>query len=76
MKQSVGKKACLVGQALEINYFRGSNYLEVITNSKFSMFCCIIKLYNTNVLIRISSLVSMSVPQLWPEVWLVLCLAI
>ena len=29
VKQSVGKKACLVGQALEINYFRGSNYLEV-----------------------------------------------
>jgi hypothetical protein len=25
----VGKKACLVGQALEINYFRGSNYLEL-----------------------------------------------
>jgi hypothetical protein len=29
VKQSVGKKACLIGQALEINYFRGSNYLEV-----------------------------------------------
>lgn len=29
VKQSVGKKACLVGQALEINYFRGANYLEV-----------------------------------------------
>ncbi|KAL5224761.1 hypothetical protein ABZP36_011400 [Zizania latifolia] len=29
VKQSVGKKACLVGQALEINYFRGSNYLEL-----------------------------------------------
>ncbi|GAU15865.1 hypothetical protein TSUD_40860 [Trifolium subterraneum] len=35
VKQSVGKKACLVGQALEINYFRGKNYLEVtnIANS-------------------------------------------
>ncbi|CAA7390460.1 unnamed protein product [Spirodela intermedia] len=29
VKQSVGKKACLVGQALEINYFRGTNYLEL-----------------------------------------------
>ncbi|KMZ76378.1 hypothetical protein ZOSMA_103G00840 [Zostera marina] len=29
VKQSVGKKACLVGQALEINYFHGSNYLEL-----------------------------------------------
>ncbi|KAG4961253.1 Protein ENHANCED DISEASE RESISTANCE 2-like [Glycine soja] len=29
VKQSVGKKACLVGQALEINYFQGSNYLEL-----------------------------------------------
>ncbi|XP_077228801.1 pleckstrin homology (PH) and lipid-binding START domains-containing protein isoform X2 [Tasmannia lanceolata] len=29
VKQSVGKKACLVGQALEINYFRGKNYLEL-----------------------------------------------
>lgn len=29
MKQSVGKKACLVGQALEVHYFQGRNYLEV-----------------------------------------------
>lgn len=29
VKQSVGKKACLVGQALEINYFQGKNYLEI-----------------------------------------------
>ncbi|KAJ6806737.1 protein ENHANCED DISEASE RESISTANCE 2 [Iris pallida] len=29
VKQSVGKKACLVGQALEINYFHGRNYLEL-----------------------------------------------
>ncbi|XP_065868445.1 protein ENHANCED DISEASE RESISTANCE 2-like isoform X2 [Euphorbia lathyris] len=29
VKQSVGKKACLIGQALEINYFRGENYLEL-----------------------------------------------
>ncbi|KAI4384405.1 hypothetical protein MLD38_002569 [Melastoma candidum] len=29
VKQSVGKKACLVGQALEMNYFRGKNYLEI-----------------------------------------------
>ncbi|KAK7261343.1 hypothetical protein RIF29_27652 [Crotalaria pallida] len=29
VKQSVGKKACLVGQALEMNYFQGKNYLEL-----------------------------------------------
>ncbi|KAL5990627.1 hypothetical protein ACLOJK_011530 [Asimina triloba] len=29
VKQSVGKNACLVGQALEINYYQGPNYLEV-----------------------------------------------
>ncbi|XP_048232206.1 protein ENHANCED DISEASE RESISTANCE 2-like isoform X2 [Ricinus communis] len=29
VKQSVGKKACLVGQALEVNYFRGKTYLEL-----------------------------------------------
>ncbi|KAG6487930.1 hypothetical protein ZIOFF_056668 [Zingiber officinale] len=29
VKQSVGQKACLIGQALDINYFRGSNYIEL-----------------------------------------------
>ncbi|KAM0042667.1 putative pleckstrin domain, START domain, protein ENHANCED DISEASE RESISTANCE 2 [Helianthus debilis subsp. tardiflorus] len=29
VKQSVGKKACLVGQALEVSYCRGKNYLEL-----------------------------------------------
>ncbi|KAK8683598.1 hypothetical protein V6N13_039653 [Hibiscus sabdariffa] len=29
VKQSVGKKACLIGQALEINYSHGKNYLEL-----------------------------------------------
>lgn len=29
VKQSVGKKACLIGQALEVYYFRGKNYLEL-----------------------------------------------
>ncbi|PPD79714.1 hypothetical protein GOBAR_DD23367 [Gossypium barbadense] len=29
VKQSVGKKACLIGQALEMNYFQGKNYLEL-----------------------------------------------
>ncbi|XAR59744.1 hypothetical protein NMG60_11015697 [Bertholletia excelsa] len=32
VKQSVGKKACLAGQALEINYFHGKNYLELGIN--------------------------------------------
>ncbi|XP_074570833.1 protein ENHANCED DISEASE RESISTANCE 2-like [Curcuma longa] len=29
VKQSVGQKSCLIGQALNINYFRGSNYIEL-----------------------------------------------
>nr|GMD37045.1 protein ENHANCED DISEASE RESISTANCE 2-like [Ipomoea batatas] len=29
VKQSVGKKSCLIGQALEVNYFKGKNYLEL-----------------------------------------------
>ncbi|XAR59980.1 hypothetical protein NMG60_11033183 [Bertholletia excelsa] len=32
VKQSVGKKACLAGQTLEINYFHGKNYLELGIN--------------------------------------------
>ncbi|XP_057489631.1 protein ENHANCED DISEASE RESISTANCE 2-like isoform X2 [Actinidia eriantha] len=32
VKQSVGKKVCLVGQALEVKYNRGKNYLEVKYN--------------------------------------------
>ncbi|GAB4836446.1 hypothetical protein Ancab_001357 [Ancistrocladus abbreviatus] len=32
VKQSVGKKACIVGQALEVNYCRGKNYLELDIN--------------------------------------------
>ncbi|GKU91700.1 hypothetical protein SLEP1_g5533 [Rubroshorea leprosula] len=29
VKQCVGKKACLIGQALECHYYRGTNYLEI-----------------------------------------------
>lgn len=29
VKQSVGKTACLLGQALEVNYYNGKNYLEI-----------------------------------------------
>lgn len=29
VKQSVGKKSCLIGHALEVQYYRGTNYLEV-----------------------------------------------
>jgi hypothetical protein len=73
VKQSVGKKACLVGQALEINYFRGSNYLEVGTKLILilKIYCCIIKLTGTNVF-DMNSLVWMLVPLLWQEVWLAL----
>jgi hypothetical protein len=29
VKQSVGKTACLIGEALEISYYNGKNYLEL-----------------------------------------------
>jgi hypothetical protein len=29
VKQSVGKTACLIGEALEISYYHGKNYLEL-----------------------------------------------
>ena len=29
VKQSVGKTACLIGEALEITYHTGKNYIEV-----------------------------------------------
>ncbi|VFQ64791.1 unnamed protein product [Cuscuta campestris] len=29
VKQSVGKKSCLIGQALDVHHFRGKNYLEL-----------------------------------------------
>ena len=38
VKQSVGKKACLVGQALVVRYTRGKNYLEVKTQFKSMLF--------------------------------------
>jgi len=43
VKQSVGKKACLLGQALEINYFHGKNYLEVsLQELLFLYLCCVV----------------------------------
>jgi len=38
VKQSVGKSACLVGEALDITYFSSDNYLEVNT---LKLFFCI-----------------------------------
>ncbi|XP_042521222.1 protein ENHANCED DISEASE RESISTANCE 2-like isoform X2 [Macadamia integrifolia] len=38
VKQSVGKKAGLVGQALQINYIRGKNYLEANTEEELPEF--------------------------------------
>lgn len=40
MKQSVGKSACLVGEALDITYFSSDNYLEVNTLTLFLFSHC------------------------------------
>ncbi|KAM7267530.1 hypothetical protein ACFE04_009696 [Oxalis oulophora] len=37
VKQSVGKKACLIGHAFDVLYFRGTNYLEIEIDISSSM---------------------------------------
>lgn len=34
VKQSVGRRSCLIGQSLEINYSKGRNYIEILEVSR------------------------------------------
>ncbi|KAH6814643.1 Pleckstrin homology and lipid-binding START domains-containing protein [Perilla frutescens var. frutescens] len=71
VKQSVGKKACLVGQALEINYFRGRNYIELgvdIGSSTVARGVVNLVLgYLNNLVIEMAFLVQANTPEELPE---------
>ncbi|XP_022850998.1 protein ENHANCED DISEASE RESISTANCE 2-like isoform X1 [Olea europaea var. sylvestris] len=71
VKQSVGKKACLIGQALEINYFRGKNYLELgvdIGSSTVARGVVSLVLgYLNNLVIEMAFLVQANTPEELPE---------
>ncbi|KAI3997376.1 hypothetical protein MKX01_003179 [Papaver californicum] len=77
VKQSVGKKACLVGQALEINYFRGKNYLELgvdIGSSTVARGVVSLVLgYLNNLVIEMAFLIQGNTQEELPEVLLGTC---
>ncbi|PIA29112.1 hypothetical protein AQUCO_06200006v1 [Aquilegia coerulea] len=77
VKQSVGKKACLVGQALEINYFRGNNYLELgidIGSSTVARGVVSLVLgYLNNLVIEMAFLIQANTEEELPEVLLGTC---
>ncbi|KAL3623979.1 hypothetical protein CASFOL_032795 [Castilleja foliolosa] len=71
VKQSVGKKACLVGQALEMNYFHGKNYLELgIDIGSSTVARGVVNLvlgYLNNLVIEMAFLVQANTPEELPE---------
>ncbi|KAF5447209.1 hypothetical protein F2P56_032778 [Juglans regia] len=77
VKQSVGKKACLIGQALEINYFHGNNYLELgidIGSSTVARGVVSLVLgYLNNLVIEMAFLVQANTPEELPEYLLGTC---
>lgn len=77
VKQSVGKKACLVGQALEIHYFRGKNYLELeIDVGSSTVARGVVSLvlgYLNNLVIEMAFLIQGNTEEELPEVLLGTC---
>lgn len=77
VKQSVGKTACLVGQALEINYFHGKNYLELgidIGSSTVARGVVSLVLgYLNNLVIEMAFLIQANTPEELPEFLLGTC---
>ncbi|XP_050212546.1 protein ENHANCED DISEASE RESISTANCE 2 isoform X1 [Mercurialis annua] len=77
VKQSVGKKACLIGQALEMNYFRGKNYLELgvdIGSSTVARGVVSLVLgYLSNLVIEMAFLIQANTPEELPEYLLGTC---
>ncbi|CAN6462197.1 unnamed protein product [Victoria cruziana] len=77
VKQSVGKKACLLGQALEINYFHGKNYLELgvdIGSSTVARGVVGLVLgYLNNLVIEMAFLIQGNTPEELPEFLLGTC---
>ncbi|PQQ08721.1 protein ENHANCED DISEASE RESISTANCE 2-like [Prunus yedoensis var. nudiflora] len=77
VKQSVGKKACLVGQALEVNYFHGKNYLELgIDVGSSTVARGVVNLvlgYLNNLVIEMAFLIQANTEEELPEVLLGTC---
>ncbi|EXB51750.1 hypothetical protein L484_002655 [Morus notabilis] len=77
VKQSVGKKACLVGQALEVHYFRGKNYLELeIDVGSSTVARGVVSLvlgYLNNLVIEMAFLIQGNTEEELPEVLLGTC---
>uniref|UniRef100_A0A2C9V3D3 PH domain-containing protein n=1 Tax=Manihot esculenta TaxID=3983 RepID=A0A2C9V3D3_MANES len=77
VKQSVGKKACLVGQALEVHYFRGKNYLELEVDVGSSTVArgvvSLVLGYLTNLVIEMAFLIQGETEEELPEILLGTC---
>ncbi|KAI0510208.1 hypothetical protein KFK09_010809 [Dendrobium nobile] len=77
VKQSVGKKACLIGQALEVNYFGGKNYLEIgvdVGSSTVARGVITLVLgYLTNLVIEMAFLIQGNTEEELPEFLLGTC---
>lgn len=77
VKQSVGKKACLVGQALEIRYTRGKNYLELDVDVGSSTVARgvtnLVLGYLTNLVIEMAFLIQANTENELPELLLGTC---
>ncbi|KAK4255100.1 hypothetical protein QN277_008140 [Acacia crassicarpa] len=71
VKQSVGKKACLIGQALEMNYFQGKNYLELGVDVGSSTVArgvvSLVLGYLNNLVIEMAFLIQGNMPEELPE---------
>lgn len=77
VKQSVGKKSCLVGQALDVLYFRGTNYLEVeIDVSSSTVARGVVSLvlgYLTNLVIEMAFVIQGNTEEELPELLVGTC---
>lgn len=77
VKQSVGKKSCLLGQALEVNYYRGKNYLELDINVGSSTVArgvvSLVLGYLNNLVIEMAFLIQGNTQDELPEVLLGTC---
>ncbi|XP_010555822.1 PREDICTED: protein ENHANCED DISEASE RESISTANCE 2-like [Tarenaya hassleriana] len=77
VKQSVGKKACLLGQALETRYVRGKNYLELdidVGSSTVARGVTNLVLgYLNNLVIEMAFLIQANTEEELPEVLLGTC---
>ncbi|CAH8323856.1 unnamed protein product [Eruca vesicaria subsp. sativa] len=77
VKQSVGKKACLVGQALEVRYIRGKNYLELDVDVGSSTVARgvtnLVLGYLTNLVIEMAFLIQANTEKELPELLIGTC---